>query len=184
MKKLLLFVIVLFAKETCYSQELPVIKGDTLYTTSGYKITKDQDLKIGVGAMPDGDFKFIRTNQGSLFNYTSTTGYQGLANQANALPRNRSGSLLKVSKLQKRGSEKRGFTYYVLSTGMLKYEVDIENAIQAGEIVVPEEFKQKKAGTTPQLSVADEIKKYKSLLDAGAITQAEYDAKKKQLLGL
>lgn len=36
---------------------------------------------------------------------------------------------------------------------------------------------------TPQ-SAADELKKYKALLDSGTITQAEFDAKKKQLLGL
>ena len=34
----------------------------------------------------------------------------------------------------------------------------------------------------PQASDADELKKYKELLDSGAITQEEYDAKKKQLL--
>ena len=34
------------------------------------------------------------------------------------------------------------------------------------------------------ISPADEIKKYKELLDMGAITQEEFDAKKKQLLGL
>ncbi len=34
------------------------------------------------------------------------------------------------------------------------------------------------------LSDADEIAKYKALLDSGAITQDEYNAKKKQLLGL
>ena len=33
-------------------------------------------------------------------------------------------------------------------------------------------------------SDADELKKYKDLLDAGIITQEEFDAKKKQLLGL
>ena len=31
---------------------------------------------------------------------------------------------------------------------------------------------------------ADEIRKYKELLDMGAITQEEFDAKKRQLLGL
>ena len=31
---------------------------------------------------------------------------------------------------------------------------------------------------------ADELKKYKDLLDSGVITQEEFDAKKKQLLGL
>ena len=35
-----------------------------------------------------------------------------------------------------------------------------------------------------QTSTADELKKYKELLDTGAITQEEYEAKKKELLGL
>ena len=34
------------------------------------------------------------------------------------------------------------------------------------------------------ISQADELKKYKELLDAGAITQEEYETKKKQLLNL
>ena len=34
-----------------------------------------------------------------------------------------------------------------------------------------------------QLSVADELKKYKELLDMGVLTQEEFNAKKKQLLG-
>ena len=33
-------------------------------------------------------------------------------------------------------------------------------------------------------SNADELKKYKELLDMGAISQEEYDQKKKELLGL
>lgn len=37
---------------------------------------------------------------------------------------------------------------------------------------------------TPAKSAADEIKKYKELLDIGAITQEEYDLKKSELLGL
>lgn len=37
---------------------------------------------------------------------------------------------------------------------------------------------------TQQTSAADEIIKFKDLLDAGVITQEEYEAKKKQLLGL
>ena len=41
------------------------------------------------------------------------------------------------------------------------------------------------SGSAPQAaSPADEIKKYKELLDMGAITQEEFDAKKRQLLGL
>lgn len=36
----------------------------------------------------------------------------------------------------------------------------------------------------PAASAADELKKFKELLDMGVITQEEFDAKKKQLLGL
>lgn len=35
-----------------------------------------------------------------------------------------------------------------------------------------------------QASAADELKKFKELMDAGVITQEEFDAKKKQLLAL
>jgi predicted Zn-dependent peptidase len=47
--------------------------------------------------------------------------------------------------------------------------------------------KEKKAPvqvSIQQTSSADELKKYKELLDQGIITQEEFDAKKKQLLGL
>lgn len=44
--------------------------------------------------------------------------------------------------------------------------------------------RQGKSITIEPNSDADELKKYKTLLDNGAITQEEYDAKKKQLLGL
>lgn len=40
------------------------------------------------------------------------------------------------------------------------------------------------AESAGQISQADEIKKFKDLLDSGIITQEEFDAKKKQLLGL
>lgn len=38
--------------------------------------------------------------------------------------------------------------------------------------------------STPQSSDADELLKFKELLDEGAITEEEYEAKKKQILGL
>lgn len=44
--------------------------------------------------------------------------------------------------------------------------------------------KNPEAQSAPQVSAADEIKKFKELLDMGIITQEEFDAKKKQLLGL
>ena len=53
-----------------------------------------------------------------------------------------------------------------------------------------EEFQQEMQAANAQQtapaapSAADELKKFKELLDMGAISQEEYDAKKKQLLGL
>lgn len=38
--------------------------------------------------------------------------------------------------------------------------------------------------TVPQSDEADQLKKYKDLLDGGVISQEEFDAKKKQLLGV
>ena len=48
------------------------------------------------------------------------------------------------------------------------------------------EYKRGKNGTTvvQPVSTADELKKFKELLDMGAITQEEFEAKKKELLGL
>lgn len=44
--------------------------------------------------------------------------------------------------------------------------------------------KQRNAPAAAEVSPAEEIKKFKELLDSGIITQEEFDAKKKQLLGL
>lgn len=49
---------------------------------------------------------------------------------------------------------------------------------------VDEAKRQKNAPVAVPVSNADELKKYKELLDMGVITQEEFDQKKKQLLGL
>lgn len=55
-------------------------------------------------------------------------------------------------------------------------------------VISDEEFEKMQAQkNTPQqttVSAADELKKFKELLDMGAITQEEFDVKKKELLGL
>lgn len=43
---------------------------------------------------------------------------------------------------------------------------------------------EKKPTPAPNLSIPDELKKYKELLDCQAITQEEYDKKKSELLNL
>ena len=50
--------------------------------------------------------------------------------------------------------------------------------------ITEQEFQAATAAPNATVSSADELKKYKELLDGGIITQEEFDAKKKQLLGL
>lgn len=161
--------------------DLPRFDNDTLYTTSGFKITEKQMLKLGMGSTPDGSFKFIRINSASLFGYTSSN--PNGANNANAGPRTLSGHEYKVLRIEKRGNKKNGYVYYCLLPGFPRYEIDVENAIAVGEIAVPVEFKSgSKNQSLPAQSLGDELKKLKDLFDAGALTKDEYDAAKKKLL--
>ena len=70
-------------------------------------------------------------------------------------------------------------SFYLISNKENAHEI-ISNLIinrqrKTSETVVKQEISQ---------SNADELKKFKELLDSGIITQEEFDAKKKQLLGL
>ena len=68
------------------------------------------------------------------------------------------------------------------------YRNDANKTIEGIEVILEEARKAKEAAqeaaTVNSTSAADEIMKFKNLLDMGAITQEEFDAKKKQLLGL
>ena len=65
---------------------------------------------------------------------------------------------------------------------------DIDNVTQItqtiSELVSSRNNKSNSVNFSIPQSNADELKKFKELLDSGIITQEEFDAKKKQLLGL
>lgn len=183
MKKLLLVLIVLKSTLLIAQSDSISKNMDTLYLISGYKIIVGQDLKIGSGSTPNGSFKYIRSNTSSLFAYTSQT--TNNADNANNLPRDMSGMSLKVKRIEKRGSKKMGYVYYpILKKSLLAYECDIRNAIISNEIEVPDEFKPKEKPVViiSKISAADEILKYKKLMDAGVLTKEEFETKKKKLL--
>lgn len=167
------------------SNDLPKIIKDTVFTTSGYNIYEGQEIKVGIGSMPDGDFKYIRTNSASIFNYTSSTGYNGLANQANSFARRNSGLKFKIKSVDQRGNKKHGYVYYAkIGSGPVNYEIDIENAIASGEIATPAEFKKSTGQIviTQQFSLADELTKLKKLYTDSVLTKEEYEVQKKKLL--
>lgn len=67
---------------------------------------------------------------------------------------------------------------------------NIDKTINAFRELIPNkeesvvQIESSKNTRTAAISSADELKKYKELLDSGVISQEEFDAKKKQLLGL
>jgi hypothetical protein len=76
------------------------------------------------------------------------------------------------------------------SSGLIKFLMIENNKEIYGEINKIIEDRQRNKKTTNVIqqvtkqSNAQELKEYKDLLDSGAISQEEFDAKKKQLLGL
>lgn len=73
-------------------------------------------------------------------------------------------------------TKKKGFVY--------KASKDMGQRIVALLSVIVDSQKSNQTAPAAAVSSADELLKFKQLLDAGAITQEEFDTKKKQLLGL
>ena len=69
-----------------------------------------------------------------------------------------------------------------ISFALIVNNEEIHEAIN--KLLIERQTKDKKVNTDSSSSNADELKKYKDLLDSGIITQEEFDAKKKELLGL
>ena len=59
-----------------------------------------------------------------------------------------------------------------------------EISVKLNSIIEQLQQEKNRSVATPAFSAADEIKKFKELLDMGVLTQEEFDAKKKELLGL
>lgn len=70
-----------------------------------------------------------------------------------------------------------GNVIYSIASGYLD---TVENCINQAKKKVD----SPKTTTVNQVSAADEILKFKNLLDQGIITQEEFDKKKKELLGV
>lgn len=169
MKKLLLILFCLIPF-IGFSQDMQT------YTASNGKTYKIGDtVKVALGSMPDGNFKYVQVSP-PLFappsrNTNSMSARRDFAN-TNVIIR-------KIKKSpQMSGSEKIIFNVKV--RGLVTYDIWIEEAISACE-VTPCAVKN----SPPSLgsgSVADELLKLKKLLDAGAITTEEFNAQKKKLL--
>jgi hypothetical protein len=132
-------------------------------------------IKLGLGSMPDGNFKYIQINQ-----LLPGPPDPRRSNSFSAR-KDMTGNGYVIKKIQSvkqmAGGEKAVIT--IKTGGLPTCDIWIEEAIAACEITPCNNQK-----SAPVNSVADELLKLKKLLDAGAITQTEYDAQKKKLLAL
>jgi hypothetical protein len=165
MKKLLLilFISPLF----CVAQN----RFESYTASNGVTYHERDTVLLNVGSSPEtGGFKFVEI--AGLSRTSAGTG--------GGLDRSYDGTKLVIKKIYKntyKGAEKMFFV--TKGTGFTNFWVYIEQAISACEVLPCKSEKTKSSST---ISVADELLKLKQLLDAGAITQAEFDGQKKKLL--
>ena len=194
MKKLF-FILLLCPLLSAAQKTLPRFENDTVYTSSGYKIYKGQILHLANGTSDAGYFRFIKFHSSMVRTDTYTL---------------QNGTIV-VNKLKSyKNSGLDDYNIRLFGTATYKDgkvgEVDIlmnfEKAIesvagQMPELIVPQEFKNKRVDIAPiaetkkentppgdikKLLVADEIKKLFDLYKQGALTKEEYEAQKKKLL--
>lgn len=68
--------------------------------------------------------------------------------------------------------------------GQAKVCMEMMDLLRANKILKLFRGKQETASSAAQVDTTEQLKKFKDLLDAGIISQDEFDSKKKQLLGL
>lgn len=132
-------------------------------------------VKLGQGSAPNGTFRYVQYGGWMMF-------MQGGGSDAHNLERTFSGFGATIKKIH--SFKAHGITKVVLAVdiGQLSNcDLWVEDALTSCEVA-------NCTGHTTQTTVVqtddkfDRLKKLKSLLDNGAITQAEYDEQKKQLL--
>ncbi|MEZ0487544.1 SHOCT domain-containing protein [Fibrella aquatica] len=132
-------------------------------------------LHWGKGSTPYGDFKYVVQPLNML-----------AGTREQSLDRRYTGqwAIVKHFKVQSVKNAGNKTVAVVNPFSGYNFAVDLVPAIESGEIIA---VNSRRVGARPAesakpVSVADELLKLKQLLDAGAITQGEYDAQKKKLL--
>lgn len=146
------------------------------YTASnGITYREGDSVKLGYGSSANGYYQFLQLTgfaAGATMNLNNPS--QGQLDAARGFA-NLSFQILKI----KRAPARMGRKVYFVIKGPLRYALLIEDAIAMCEVLP---CKEKAAPGSAALSGADELAKYKKLMDEGVITLEEFAEKKKQIL--
>ena len=173
MKRYLLLAATLFIFSASFAQKGKKEEETISYTTQdGTTYVVGDTIRIGMGSNPNGFFNYI-------FIVDAWNGNRAWNAQLN-------NKFAIIDKFLWGGNDKIGKSVYATfrNAGGLS-SINLESAIAAGEVITPNSQKKTEQTVAPQssTSIADELKKLKELLDSGIITQAEFDAQKKKLIG-
>ncbi len=129
--------------------------------------------------------KFAIVTKKEIYNMDDISSYELVENKINSKQINDM-YILFTTKISTTPTIRLPFAVFKTDLDSLTYsacKLDAETIIaKLNQVISRNDIVSTQSTVVP--SVADEIAKYKSLLDAGAITQDEYDAKKKELLNL
>lgn len=163
MKKLLLAVFLL-ASCGAHAQIMGKVLPGGYVSKMGTSVHKGDSIHFVLGQREDGSFKYAEITPNMMMP------------QGGGLPKIWAKHAAVVKEVRGYGT-----TYKVVyKAGIYNATLDFDAAEQAGEIKTANN--QQKATLAASGGVADELLKLKKLLDAGALTQAEFDAQKAKLL--
>ena len=162
MKLLMLVLLFIPVAGLAQSNEFGRVEHDTLYLNSGEKYWKGKEVRLGYGSNDAKGFEFITFNPWSL---------------AGARPLESSWANLKmvVKGFKLDGTKRSGKKLYLVTKGgnPATYWIDIVSALYQKEVV----------SDIPITNLADQIKKLKDLKDNGALTEEQYNAALKKVIG-
>lgn len=138
-------------------------------------------IKMGHGTDPQGNFMYVQ--RGGWAKVVFSEPSQG-STQYN-LDRSYAGSGAIIKKIRTEKFHKLDRVIFTVGLGSISNcDMYIDDAIASCEIADCKKKGEVVAVAPASVSPADELAKYKKLLDQGAISKAEYDAMKKKLLNL
>lgn len=169
MKKIILLLTICFAHNFLYAGDL-----DSVVCSYGWVIKVGQNINLGTGTMADKSFAYVGTTPNLLSTIPIPLGssYAGL-------------NLTVKRIVEKKFKGAKKIELVVSGGNIVNYRVQIEQAIEAGEILPPIEYRKKVEPTViiqNNTSVADELVKLKKLYDDGLLSKEEFEAQKKKLL--